>query len=139
MSDQEVAAGRQDPRRPHQRPRFAPTEHLASEAVAAYVDGELSATAYLRAGSHLSQCPECTAEVECQRQARVALREAADDSIAAPLELHDTLSRIPFAELSPTVAGRAVGSLSTDPWRFTSPAQWALGTAGGRLTGWWRK
>lgn len=138
MSDHGVATGREDQRRPPQRPRFAPTEHLASEAVAAYVDGELSATAHLRAASHLSECPECDAEVECQRQARVVLREAADDAIPAPIKLHDSLSRIPFAELSPTAAGRAIGSVSTD-WRFTAPAQWALGTAGERWTGWWRK
>ncbi|GAB4588616.1 hypothetical protein [Nocardia sp. NPDC127526] len=83
------------PRRP---PRFAPTEHLASEAIAAYVDGELRMNAYLRAADHLSVCLECAAEVEAQQQARIALRQS-NDQITAPLRLHDTLSRIPLSEL----------------------------------------
>lgn len=90
-------------RAPHGRaqqgrpPRFAPTEHLASEAVVAYVDGELRMNAYLRAAQHLSQCPECVAEVEAQQQARIALRQSGP--IAIPRGLHDSLSRIPLAEL----------------------------------------
>ncbi|WP_245545955.1 hypothetical protein [Nocardia higoensis] len=84
--------------RTHGRPqRFAPTEHLASEAVVAYVDGELRMNAYLRAAQHLSQCPECVAEVEAQQQARIALRQSGP--IAIPRGLHDSLSRIPLAEL----------------------------------------
>ncbi|MBL1076109.1 hypothetical protein JK358_17055 [Nocardia sp. 2] len=82
------------PRRP---PRFAPTEHLASEAIAAYVDGELRMNAYLRAAQHLSQCRECAAEVHAQEQARIALRQS--QHITAPMRLHDTLSRIPLSEL----------------------------------------
>ncbi len=37
--------------------QFGSTEHLASEAIAAYVDGELRMSAYLRAAHHLSICP----------------------------------------------------------------------------------
>lgn len=87
------------PGRPRQDrpPRFAPTEHLASEAVVAYVDGELRMNAYLRAAQHLSLCPECVAEVEAQQQARIALRQSGP--IAIPRGLHDSLSRIPLAEL----------------------------------------
>lgn len=77
--------------------RFAPTEHLASEAVVAYVDGELRMNAYLRAAQHLAQCPECVAEVEAQQQARIALRQSGP--IAIPRGLHDSLARIPLAEL----------------------------------------
>lgn len=77
-------------------PRFRPTEHLASEAVAAYVDGELRMNAYLRAAQHLSLCPECAAEVDAQQQARIALRQSGQVSI--PTGLHDSLTRIPLAE-----------------------------------------
>lgn len=52
--------------RAHPTRRFGSTEHLASEAVAAYVDGELRMNAYLRAAEHLAVCPECAAEVEAQ-------------------------------------------------------------------------
>ena len=56
--------------------RFGSTEHLSTEAIAAFVDGELRMTAYLRAGHHLSLCPLCAGEVDTQRQARSALRDA---------------------------------------------------------------
>ena len=56
--------------------QFGSTEHLSTEAVAAFVDGELRMTAHLRAAHHLSLCPECATEVEAQRQARAALRDS---------------------------------------------------------------
>ncbi|MGV9742520.1 hypothetical protein [Nocardia farcinica] len=126
-------AGRPGQGRP---PRFAPTEHLASEAVVAYVDGELRMNAYLRAAQHISVCPECAAEVEAQQQARIALRQSGP--IAVPRSLHDSLSRIPLAELpgpvensGPRQAGNArheavFGFL---PDSFTAT----------RWTTWWRK
>lgn len=75
--------------------RFGSTEHLASEAVAAYVDGELRMTPHLRAAQHLSVCPECAAEVEAQQQARHALRNAALQAPAMPSSLLGALSNIP--------------------------------------------
>ena len=83
QSDAPVGAPRQ----------FGSTEHLAIEAVAAFVDGELSMTAHLRAGSHLSVCPQCSAEVDAQRQARSALRDSRP--IVVPTSLLGTLSQIP--------------------------------------------
>lgn len=74
--------------------RFGSTEHLASEAIAAYVDGELRMNAYLRAAQHLSLCPECAAEVDAQQQARIALRRAASD-VSMPSSLLGLLSQIP--------------------------------------------
>lgn len=76
--------------------RFGSTEHLASEAVAAYVDGELRMTAYLRAAEHLSICPECAAEVEAQQQARRALRAAAHRAPQMPSSLLGALNNIPM-------------------------------------------
>ncbi len=118
------------------RPRFAPTEHLASEAIAAYVDGELRMNAYLRAAEHLAKCPECASEVEAQQQARIALRQAAQHQISAPTDLHDTLSRIPLADLTghgvdEMSRGTSFLGLRTDSFHFVSDSR--------RWTGWWRK
>ncbi|MFJ4652363.1 hypothetical protein ACIP5Y_13955 [Nocardia sp. NPDC088792] len=124
------------PRRP---PRFAPTEHLASEAIVAYVDGELRMNAYLRAAHHLSVCVECAAEVEAQQQARIALRQSSDQ-ISAPLRLHDTLSRIPMSELPGATpepdrsADRGVLS-----WGATSFGLRQDSFDSRRWTAWWRK
>ncbi|OBK75517.1 anti-sigma E factor RseA [Mycobacterium sp. 1274761.0] len=72
---------------------FGSTEHLSTEAIAAYVDGELRMTAHLRAAHHLSLCTQCVAEVEAQRQARAALRDSRP--IAIPTSLLGLLSQIP--------------------------------------------
>jgi hypothetical protein len=73
--------------------QFGSTEHLSTEAIAAFADGELQMGAYLRAANHLSMCPQCTAEVEAQRQAREALRDSRP--IAVPSSLLGLLSEIP--------------------------------------------
>ena len=73
--------------------RFRSTEHLSTEAIAAFVDGELRMTAHLRAGHHLSLCPQCAGEVDAQRQARSALRDSCP--IAIPSALLGLLSQIP--------------------------------------------
>lgn len=98
--------------------QFGSTEHLASEAIAAYVDGELRMNAYLRASQHLSLCPDCAAEVDAQQQARIALRRAAAD-VSMPSSLLGVLSQIPrchHPEPDPA-PGRAAapGILSFDP------------------------
>jgi hypothetical protein len=73
--------------------QFGSTEHLSTEAVAAFVDGELRMTAHLRAAHHLSLCQQCATEVEAQRQARSALRDSCP--IAVPSSLLGMLSQIP--------------------------------------------
>lgn len=73
--------------------RFTSTDHLSIEAVAAYVDGELPLKAHLRAGSHLSVCQQCAAEVEAQGQARSALRDSRP--VTMPTALMGLLTQIP--------------------------------------------
>lgn len=73
--------------------QFGSTEHLSTEAVAAFVDGELRMTAHLRAAHHLSLCQLCAGEVDAQRQARSALRDSRP--IAIPSSLLGLLSQIP--------------------------------------------
>src|ERR1700742_1382691 len=73
--------------------QFGSTEHLSTEAIAAFVDGELRMSAHLRAASHLSLCSQCAAEVDGQRQARAALRDSRPINI--PTSLLGTLAQIP--------------------------------------------
>lgn len=73
--------------------RFGSTEHLSTEAIAAFVDGELRMGAHLRAAHHLSLCPDCSAEVDAQGQARAALRDSCP--IVIPTALLGMLSQIP--------------------------------------------
>lgn len=116
-------------------PRFAPTEHLASEAVVAYVDGELRMNAYLRAAQHISVCPECAAEVDAQQQARIALRQSGPISI--PRGLHDSLTRIPLAELPGGAnEGRGVGGNTRNEAVFGFLPDSRTAT---RWAAWWRK
>ncbi|WP_067667706.1 zf-HC2 domain-containing protein [Nocardia miyunensis] len=144
MSGQERDSGNAAGRAPQRRPRFAPTEHLASEAIAAYVDGELRMNPYLRAAEHLARCSECAAEVEAQQQARVVLRQAAQMQISAPHDLHDTLSRIPLADLTGNHVedmsrGASFLGLRADSFRFASSTDRELSSDSRRWTGWWRK
>lgn len=82
--------------------QFGSTEHLSTEAIAAYVDGELRMTAHMRAAHHLSMCPDCVAEVDAQVQARSALRDS--DAIRVPGSLLGLLSQIPHNPPEPTPA-----------------------------------
>ncbi|BBX72523.1 RNA polymerase subunit sigma-70 [Mycobacterium shinjukuense] len=75
--------------------RFRSTEHLSTEAIAAFVDGELRMNAYLRAAHHLSLCPQCAAEVDDHSRARAALRDSRP--IRIPSALLGLLSEIPQA------------------------------------------
>ncbi|GGK47503.1 hypothetical protein [Nocardia camponoti] len=118
-----------DPNASHGRPRFQPTEHLASEAVAAYVDGELRMNAYLRAAQHISLCPECAYEVDAQQTARIALRRAAQAGVDVPRGLHDSLTRIPLAELpqnspEPPRRNEAILGFLTDSFTATRWTTW---------------
>lgn len=79
--------------------RFGSTEHLSTEAIAAFVDGELRMSAHLRAAHHLSLCPECSAEVDAQGQARAALRDSCP--IVVPTGLLGALSQIPHSVVPP--------------------------------------
>jgi anti-sigma factor RsiW len=51
-------------------------QHLAIDALVAFVDGELGPVASERAASHLSGCPSCAAEVAVQRHTRSLVRSA---------------------------------------------------------------
>lgn len=82
-------------------------DHLSSDAIVAFVDDELAAGPHLRATQHLSQCPECAAQVVAQGQARSALRTAGCPSL--PSSLLSSLRSIPQdTDLPPPPTGLAV-------------------------------
>jgi hypothetical protein len=97
--------------------RFGSTEHLSTEAIAAYVDNELRLNAHLRAGHHLSLCAQCGAEVEAQKQARTALRDSCPVNI--PSTLLGMLSQIQHAPIIPPddAVGPLTGELADDATR----------------------
>lgn len=84
--------------RTRNRPRakaFASVEHLGPEAVAAYVDQELSELATHRARVHLVHCPECRAEIRRQHRAAEVLRESnSGHELRAPKSLMARLADI---------------------------------------------
>lgn len=82
-------------------------QHLAVDAVVAFVDGELAAAARDRAAEHLTACQSCAAEVDGQRQARSVMRAA--QCPQAPAGLLAVLRDIPHtAGLPGTPDGLAV-------------------------------
>lgn len=60
-------------------------QHLAPDAVVAFVDGELSASAHDRACAHVARCPFCAAEVGAQRQASKVVRETDTPTVSSGL------------------------------------------------------
>ncbi|MGH4012247.1 MAG: anti-sigma factor family protein [Pseudonocardiaceae bacterium] len=68
-------------------------QHLAVDAVVAFVDGELGPAARDRAAQHLTTCQSCAAEVAGQRQARSMMRAARCPRV--PAELLAALRDIP--------------------------------------------
>lgn len=95
--------------------QFGSTEHLSSEAIAAFVDGELRMSAHLRAAHHLSQCPDCAIEVDAQAQARTALRDSLP--VDMPSSLLGLLSQIPHHAPAEAPEQLDASQLADDPRR----------------------
>jgi anti-sigma factor RsiW len=98
-----------------------PESHLAQEAIAALVDGELSGGAAGRAARHLGGCAQCRMAVAAQREAKAALQ--GDDDVAVPGDLLSRLKAIPFTADVP--GGGGLGGLSAGAEGLT------LSSAGG--------
>jgi anti-sigma factor RsiW len=87
-------------------------QHLAVDAVVAFVDGELGPVARDRAATHLTMCPSCAAEVAAQHQARSVVRSAQCPPV--PADLLAALREIPqTADLPDAPAGLAVTAEGT--------------------------
>jgi hypothetical protein len=92
-----------------------PESHLAQEAIAALVDGELTAGPAGRAARHLAGCLQCRMAVQAQREAKAALHDSAD--VAVPGDLMSRLCAIPFTT---DVAGPGGGgTLAAGPGGLT--------------------
>ena len=85
---------------------FNSTDHLNPEAVAAFVDGELSDSAFHRAARHLQDCDECNAEVDTQRRAANRLRVADNSGVHAPASLVERLAGMCADDLATTDEGQ---------------------------------
>ena len=92
-----------------------PESHLAQEAVAALVDGELPSGAAGRAARHLGRCLECRLAVEAQREAKEALHRCED--VGVPGDLLSRLRAIPFTTDVPGTQGP--GTMSAGPGELT--------------------
>jgi len=91
-----------------------PESHLAQEAIAALVDGELTAGPAHRAARHLAGCLQCRLAVEAQREAKAALHASAD--VTVPGDLMSRLCAIPFTT---DVPGGSPGTLAAGPGQLT--------------------
>jgi anti-sigma factor RsiW len=102
-----------------------PQSHLAQEAIAALVDGELSGGAAARAARHLTGCAQCRLAVAAQREAKAALQRDVD--LAVPGDLLSRLKAIPFTADVPGSGGP--GTLSADAAGLTlsgAGGSWAI-------------
>jgi anti-sigma factor RsiW len=93
-----------------------PESHLAQEAIAALVDGELPSGPATRAARHLGNCLQCRLAVQAQREAKDALHESAD--VVVPGDLMSRLCAIPFTTDVPGPDG-GFGSMSAGPGELT--------------------
>lgn len=107
---------------------FKSTDHLNPEAVAAFVDGELSDSAFHRAAKHLEACDECRAEVDCQRKAANQLRVVDDSDVHAPASLVERLTELCVDE----PGSHATGGSDVSSERFSAP-RGKLGRLGSAL------
>jgi hypothetical protein len=84
-----------------------PEVHLAGEAVAALIDGELGRGAHQRALDHLAHCEECRTAVHLQRQAKSALVGAGIPTVPG-----DLLCRLRSVPMTADLDGSAPGQLA---------------------------
>ena len=93
-----------------------PESHLAQEAIAALVDGELGGGPAARAARHLTGCAQCRMAVQAQREAKEALHASSD--VAVPGDLLSRLCAIPFTADVPGTGG-GFGAMSAGPGQLT--------------------
>jgi anti-sigma factor RsiW len=108
--------------------------HLAQEAIAALVDGELPAGPAGRAARHLSGCLQCRMAVEAQREAKEALLGSRD--VAVPGDLLSRLCAIPFTADVPGAGGGGTMSAGSGELTVTGASgSWSVDLAPGGPSG----
>jgi anti-sigma factor RsiW len=120
------------PERLSAREKYSIAEsHLAQEAIAALVDGELASGPAARAARHLVGCAQCRMAMQAQREAKEALHESAD--VAVPGDLLSRLRAIPFTTDVRTDGW--LGSLRAGSGELTvdgASGNWAVGLPPGQ-------
>ena len=102
-----------------------PESHLAQEAIAALVDGELPPGPVNRAAKHLFGCAQCRLAVHAQREAKEALHRSAD--VAVPGDLLSRLQAIPFTADVPGSGGGGTLTAAPDELTVTGPSgSWSV-------------
>jgi hypothetical protein len=86
--------------------------HLSEDAVAAFADGVLSASAAARAQRHCAECAECAEAVRAQRETALLLRAAGNPT--APAELMSRLAGLPMSAPLPPPCGGLPTVLGAD-------------------------
>jgi hypothetical protein len=106
-----------------------PESHLAQEAIAALVDGELAPGPASRAARHLTGCAECRLAVEAQREAKEALHRSSE-RVTVPGDLLSRLQAIPFTTDMPGGGGMRGLAAGPDQLTVTGPGgSWAVSLA----------
>lgn len=119
-------------------PRFSSTDHLSAEAVAAFVDHELSPSAERRAADHVALCPECLADIVVQQRAAERLRRSdGANEVHAPSSLVRRLAGLREEDLPEPDGGRGAGAAAATgplsaPRRAISKVEAALRALRGR-------
>jgi anti-sigma factor RsiW len=103
-------------------------DHLAVDAVVAFVDGELGLTAYQRAAAHLSSCTACAEQVAEQEAVSRILRAASVPRM--PGSLFASLASIPVAAPVTPPAPSVPGVLRMPGDRLGRTAEPARAAAG---------
>jgi hypothetical protein len=102
-----------------------PESHLAQEAIAALVDGELPAGPARRAAGHLAGCAQCRLAVEAQREAKDALHRS--EEVTVPGDLLSRLCAIPFTTDVPGEGGDGTMAAGPDSLTVSGDAgSWAV-------------
>lgn len=100
--------------------------HLSTEAMSAYVDGELGVVAHERAAEHIHSCYECAHAVAIQRQAKTSLMENVGEC-DVPMTLISRLGQIPFSTDATTGSDQS-GTGREGGGRFAFPVAAPAGT-----------
>ncbi|HST50212.1 hypothetical protein [Jatrophihabitans sp.] len=93
-------------------PRVFGLPHLSEDAVAAFADGVLSASAASRARRHCAECAECADAIRVQREAAMLLRTAQAPTL--PSGLLDRLAGLPMSTPLPPPCGGLPTVLGAD-------------------------
>jgi len=102
-----------------------PESHLAQEAIAALVDGELPSGPARRAAAHLSGCVTCRMAVQAQREAKEALHRSQE--VTVPGDLLSRLCAIPFTADVPGSGGPGTLAAGPDSLTVSGPGgSWAV-------------